>query len=324
MPDAASSLESGVRIGPVASSAQTAALRVLFQNLQAGEREQAVLAAQHLLATGELQSDGVIVARRKDRVLGAMLAALAPGAVGLVWPPQAVDGDQAVEDALVAEVRAWLRTQGVRTAQALLRPEESQADGEKLARNGYPQITTLWFMRHSLRLAAADLLEPVGLTFEPYQTRRTLFEETLLATYRGTLDCPELNGVRPLEDVLAGHRAQGRFDPARWWLACEGDDPAGVLLTNASFEGDSWELVYMGVTPGHRRRGLGRQLVRKALFEALCAGASELTLSVDERNSFARRLYESVGFEAFDRRDVFLAGLADTARPSADAPPTDA
>ena len=55
-------------------------------------------------------------------------------------------------------------------------------------------------------------------------TRRAvhaLFAETILQTYRDSLDCPGLNGVRQIEDIIAGHKASGEFDPALWFLLCE-------------------------------------------------------------------------------------------------------
>src|SRR3712207_8951894 len=49
--------------------------------------------------------------------------------------------------------------------------------------------------------------------------RSTLFPYTTL--FRSSLDCPALNGVRDMEDVLAGHKASGEFDPALWFLLSE-------------------------------------------------------------------------------------------------------
>jgi ribosomal protein S18 acetylase RimI-like enzyme len=67
------------------------------------------------------------------------------------------------------------------------------------------------------------------------------------------------------------------------------------------------DLVYLGVVPEARGRGLGYELTCKAMFEAKAAGAQELTLCVDARNTPARRIYDQLGFVEFDRRDVFLA-----------------
>ena len=74
--------------------------------------------------------------------------------------------------------------------------------------------------------AAAD-----ELAYEGYSTcDRALFERTLLRSYDGTRDCPEVNGVRTIAEIIAGHRAQGKHDPDRWWLAFAEDQPVGVLL----------------------------------------------------------------------------------------------
>jgi ribosomal protein S18 acetylase RimI-like enzyme len=64
--------------------------------------------------------------------------------------------------------------------------------------------------------------------------------------------------------------------------------------------------LYLGVVPEARGQGLGRELVNKALWEARAADAPQLTLSVDARNQPALNLYRSMGFEEYDRREVFL------------------
>jgi hypothetical protein len=110
-----------------------------------------------------------------------------------------------------------------------------------------------------------------------------------------------------VEDVIAGHRGQGRFDPGRWLLARTGGEPIGVLLQTASADSGEWETSYVGVVPEARRRGFGRALMLRALSEARAAGAETLTLSVDARNQPAAELYHDLGFERFDRREVFLA-----------------
>jgi ribosomal protein S18 acetylase RimI-like enzyme len=134
-----------------------------------------------------------------------------------------------------------------------------------------------------------------------------LFHQTLLRTYEETLDCPEINGVRTIAEIMEGHRAQGKHDPSRWWLAHSGRDAVGVLLLTDLPECASWELAYVGVVPEARRRGFGRQLVARALSEAGTAGAARMTLSVDVRNQQAWNLYIDMGFEAFERREAYLA-----------------
>jgi ribosomal protein S18 acetylase RimI-like enzyme len=128
-----------------------------------------------------------------------------------------------------------------------------------------------------------------------------------LETYEGTLDCPEVNGVRELDEIITGHRSQGTHDPARWRLVSDENGPVGVLLLAEIPEWNSLDVSYLGVVPGQRRRGIGKDMMRWSLGEALAAGCSQVTLSVDERNRPAWSLYRELGFDSYDRREVYLA-----------------
>lgn len=57
------------------------------------------------------------------------------------------------------------------------------------------------------------------------------------------------------------------------------------------------DLVSMWTSPGARRSGVGRQLVRAVLAWAGESGASAVDLWVVEGNEPARRLYQAMGFE---------------------------
>jgi ribosomal protein S18 acetylase RimI-like enzyme len=71
---------------------------------------------------------------------------------------------------------------------------------------------------------------------------------------------------------------------------------------------DVWEVVYLGLTPAARGRGLGRAVLQQALALARIH-VPRLELAVDCRNTPATRLYHSTGFVARDRRAVHLAIL---------------
>jgi ribosomal-protein-alanine N-acetyltransferase len=107
-------------------------------------------------------------------------------------------------------------------------------------------------------------------------------------------------------DIIAGHKAQGRHDPNRWWLASGQGKPVGVLLLTEMPEGPGWDLSYLGLIREARGQGYGRTLVEHALEACRAGGASCLTLSVDGRNHPAIRLYHDRGFHAYDEREVFL------------------
>jgi ribosomal protein S18 acetylase RimI-like enzyme len=63
----------------------------------------------------------------------------------------------------------------------------------------------------------------------------------------------------------------------------------------------------MGVVPEARQQGFAREMLLRALFEARAADVLNVTLSVDGRNRPAWNLYRSIGFEPFDRREIYLA-----------------
>ncbi len=143
------------------------------------------------------------------------------------------------------------------------------------------------------------------------------FRAVLQATYEGSLDMPELDGARGLDDILEGHRAAGLFLPERWQLGRIPGEPdaAAVLLMAEVPTRDSWEVIYLGLTPAARGRGLGRAVLRRAL-ELARAHTPRLELAVDLRNTPAVRLYRATGFTIRDRRTVYLAilGTPETVR----------
>jgi ribosomal protein S18 acetylase RimI-like enzyme len=283
-----------------------AAFRLIFGYLDERTRERRVANALHLLECGDLNPEALFIVPGSTGPSGAIICLPVPGASGLVWPPGALPGGEttAVEDALVRRASAWLQGYGARLGQALLTADELHLAGP-LERNGYRRITTLWCLRHGLDHIPVER-SPERLTTHPYDSNPDLFHATLIQTYEGTEDCPEVTGARTIEEIISGHMAQGVFDPARWRLAFFDGRPAGVLLLVETPDSGGWDLAYVGVIPAARRRGVGRELMTTALREAKAGGASQLTLSVDARNSPAAALYESLGFERVEAREVFL------------------
>lgn len=154
---------------------------------------------------------------------------------------------------------------------------------------------------------AAPTRWPDGLECVPASTldiehRRELLVETLDRTYRETLDCPELCGLRSTRNILDSHEGAGRYDPSHWWVLLRGNEPVGCALLSAAADTPSVELVYLGLDPDARGRGLARLLLEHALGEASRAGIAEVTCAVDRRNAPALSLYRSLGFSPFAER----------------------
>ena len=258
-----------------------------------------------LIAGGGLDAGGLVVLPGPS---GAMLCQSVPGAGGLVWPPAVVADDPAGEAALVAAALAWLRGHGARLAQCLL-PDDEFGLAAPLLRNGFDHTTGLLFLRHDLSQTATWLGGNDRLVFATYDAADPwAFHAALSASYEGTLDCPEVNGLRTIEEVIAGHQAQGRYDPSTWWLAWLDGAPVGVLLL-VEAEPHQWEIVYVGVVPEARGRGVAVGLMYQALCHLRRADADGVMLSVDDRNTPARRLYQRLGFEAYDHREVVMVRL---------------
>ncbi|MBY0227685.1 MAG: GNAT family N-acetyltransferase [Gemmataceae bacterium] len=288
---------------PAPPAERSAALARLLAHLPSSERDARRHGILDSLASGAIDSDGLLVLPSGAAIMASPVA----GAGGILWPPSPCSDHEA--SLLVEAAVAWLRSRGARVAQSLAEPALA-GRGLHLLANGFALATTLLNLFHPLFLTGEMMREGVPLRLDPYDPRRPrLFHDTLEATYEGSLDCPELNGVRTVEEVIEGHLAQGRFDPAAWWLVHHRDEPAGVVIQCDHDATEERELAYIGIVPACRRLGLGRELMVRAIGETRAAGMSKLVLSVDERNRPAWALYDALGFEEASRHHVYLRVL---------------
>lgn len=206
-------------------------------------------------------------------------------------------------------LRWWLdgpaRESPLHYAQSLVETGDDRR-AAALKGGGFERMTGLAYLERDARYpwleetARADL-EWVNLD----QIGEREFGRVVLETYRDSADCPELTGVRPIGDVLAAHRAAGAFVAAHWEvLHCDGK-PAGCLLLARLFHAPVFEVVYVGVIPEFRRRGLGSALLGHAIARTRELGGRAISLVVDERNVTARRLYDRFGFRSMGVRDAY-------------------
>jgi len=302
--------DTSLPIGPAFADELPAAFALAFAQLPNAERHARVANALRLTAMGEVDPAGVLVARANGELAGVIVCLVLPGAGGLVWPPsvQPACEHSDLADQLVRAGLAWLSRGGSRLAQALLSSHEVP-QAAPLVRGGLAHVTQLLYMQHDLDILPFARVPP--LTWQTFsESTRPLFQQTLLRSYEGTLDCPELNGARTIEQILEGHMAQGKFRPEYWWLALERGAAAGVALAMELADRPVWDLSYVGVVPEARGRGVGRALTLRALQAARAARAPQLTLAVDVRNVPAHQLYLSLGFQPHETREVYLARLS--------------
>jgi ribosomal protein S18 acetylase RimI-like enzyme len=287
-----------------------AAFQLVFQDAPEGEQRERVANALRLVQQCELDPQGILVIRKGKQILSSLVCVVLPGATALVWPPRVRQGGPSKfheQDMLLRQASQWLRQRGARLAQALVSGNEPEV-GPALVRNGFAHITTLQFFRHQLVVPIPWLMASERLQFQTYDcTDPAVFHATLDRTYEGTLDFPEINGVRTIEEVIVGHQAQGKYRPQNWWLAWLEGNPAGVMLVADMPDWPAWDLLYLGVVPEARGRGCGREMLHKLFFEAKAAAIQQITVSVDMRNWMAFRLYTTAGFDALEQREVYLA-----------------
>jgi GNAT superfamily N-acetyltransferase len=304
-----------ITVTPVAPDGLSAACRVLTAHLWGLERDLLAQRYRDIFTSRQLDPAGLFVAQDKSGVvLGAMIVQSLTGALGLAWPPRAEQGRNrlAVETALVTGCCHLLRERGVKICQSFA-PAAEREEMVSLVQHQFQRVTEVVHLHR--QTPSGTNVSPVTqpFTFHPFvPDDRKVFTTTLLATYRSSLDCPELTGDRTPEELLEGFVNPHAKSTPCWNLVHHAGQPIGVVLLDAGAEPGTWELNYLGLVPTARGRGWGDLLVRFAVGQSAKAGATRLTLSVDARNRPALRLYERHGFQEYDRRDVYLASWPKT------------
>lgn len=83
-------------------------------------------------------------------------------------------------------------------------------------------------------------------------------------------------------------------------VATENEEVTGYAITLRA--ADVVDLLRLGVSPGHRRRGLATALLAAAVARARADGADRLLLEVGARNYAALAFYAREGLVEIDRR----------------------
>lgn len=267
--------------------------------------------------------------RDQDRVRQVCLPVIGAGRTVMLFVSGGVGGGppEASRDRAIAireAVRLARNGYGAKAhlIQALAQPRERWA-AASFEKAGLKRLTDLYYLAKSLQIreaagevVAGSPIQPLGEAFWPAgisvramdtspEAERDL-RVALEASYEDTLDCPELAGMRTLDDIIAAHRDVGVFDPALWWLVEREGSLAGCVLLNRCPAQSCVELVYVGISPLVRGLGLGRVLLQRAIAASSPHGR-ELRCAVDARNAPARKLYSSLGFRETERRVAYVA-----------------
>ncbi len=251
----------------------------------------------------------------------ACLAMIGAGrtAVVIVSPglPPIADGRGA--HALARRERAMLLTSAcagladsaepVVLAQALLEPDDVDMIGA-YQDAGFSVLARLGYLRRAIPREGRGTppgpigpgLRVVALADIPPAKRDALLREVLAKTYEQTLDCPDLCGLRTVDDVIDSHVAVGEFDPRLWLLVMADGQAEGCLLLSGGASEDTVELVYLGLSPALRGRGISDAMLREGLWRLRGRPETTLACAVDLANAPALDLYRRGGFSRFTER----------------------
>jgi mycothiol synthase len=250
--------------------------------------------------------DGLFEARRNGRLVGAMFSQASPGRTATVWLPRLADGESESTAARLYDATwEFLARQQVVLAQILL-PTVSAVEAGRLRQGEFRRLASLLYL---VSLEGEFPTEPpdTQLEFEPYSaTNSGQWGRVYAATCQGTLDCANLADPREPDDVLAAYRAAGAFNPHLWLLVRHRQRVCGCVILADHPRHETTELLYLGLVPAARGRGLGRQLARQSQWLARRLGRRRLVLAVDAANVPAVQTYAAVDFQTWQCRQLYV------------------
>ena len=287
---------------------QAQALAILFAHLLPGEQDKQIVRA--LAGAVESPPKELWVGYRGEQLVGAVWAQVQPGRTALILPPRVAEPEPPeTAGELLAHVTDDLARREVDLVQSLLETDHGP-DVKLLEQHGFRRISNLLYLV-SLQASFPTSVPQSPLEFEPFRPEADVrrLAELVERTYVGSLDCPELDDVRKIDDVLEGYRATGVFHATRWMFARHFAKDVGCLLLTDHPRNNGWELIYLGVVPEARGQGWGVAMTRHAQWLTRQAGRERLVLAVDAINEPAIAVYAECGFVAWDHRSVFLRAL---------------
>ena len=309
-------IAAGVEIRPALDNEIADALKLVVPGT-GGRLDAAQLAEfAHVASAHRHDAGGMWVVVADGKIQSAALPIISPGRTMLVFPPADVrsPAQQAMARQLMDRICQRAAVEGVHLAQTLLEPSRSEVHA-LLTACGFSKLAELLYLQVSVRRQIDAPPLPLGYQLHTYDERmHAQFSHVILASYLHSQDCPSLNGMRHSDDILAGHSATGEFDPGLWHLLTVHGVAAAVLLLARIPRTRCMELIYLGLAPEARGKGIGDLLMRVALASAHARQCEHLSLAVDAANLPALRLYWRHGMQAVGRK---LAMLKDLRAPAA-------
>jgi ribosomal protein S18 acetylase RimI-like enzyme len=283
------------------------AIRRLDAGLPDDQRAGLAAAVQTIDPVDEELWEGLLAAvtsAAKDAppiVVGATWVQPTPGNTAVVWPPMA---RQEMTGTLLRSAAEYCGRRRIALAQLVV----AEGDGyprRQMESSGFTRVAELLYL-FAVPACGPKVPMAENVSLAPHAGQHSArLAELIARTYEGTHDCPALDGVRRVEDVLTGYRAQGRYLPEHWYFVQSLGIDVGVLILADHPGSGNWELVYMGLAPEARGAGVGACVVAQALAAAAQGGAERLVLAVDSANRPALAIYQAAGFTEWGRRTAY-------------------
>jgi mycothiol synthase len=186
---------------------------------------------------------------------------------------------------------------------------KNQTLSELFLVNGYRSTLSFLMMQTILSDPPALPSWPEGIT-----VRYFVCGQDEQATFQADEEASQDKGYHEPFDYAAWSKRMGidgpRFDPSLWFLACEGDQIAGVSLNVYDSSSHSGWIDHLGVRAAWRKRGIGKALLLYSFGEFYRRGVRCIKLRVDAQSKTnATHLYESVGMLVTQQYHIYKKDL---------------
>ena len=295
------------RIARISRSEQHEALSLLLTG-KIGSSSHAVDQFLSFAASQRLSIDRLWGCWRGEQLWAVAMLLPCAGKTAMVFCSPVSDDPEPVSQ--VVEAVCQSASPGkVHLIQALVEPAAA-AQIQALEGAGFFTLAELINMKRATTAEFPALSLPEDFNVIQWKPQhRPQFAQAILASYEQTADCPKLVGLRDIDDIIDGHMATGQFKPDQWFCILQHQQPAGVMLLNNIPEQRSLELVYLGLAPSARGKGLAQLLLKHALGLGHRQALDSMSLAVDASNKPAIRLYDRLGFSSVNRRLALVRSM---------------
>ncbi len=144
------------------------------------------------------------------------------------------------------------------------------------------------------REVGRDQSDPGGNWVTYRRGESAFFARVFHETLAGSLDAPDLPVCHDGARLMRSFEERGSSEADDFAVLTVDGRPAGIVILVK--QDGAMEILYLGLVPSMRGRGLGPLLMKRALTRARARGADRVTAYVDAGNHPALALYRNFAF----------------------------